>query len=87
MEKLEILHLRTLKERRNRSDQTEVFNMVKEYVKYISDFLILDNGREGTRGRSATLAKIRSNRDVMMFFQKGLERWTSWISTLWMQRA
>ena len=67
-ERLERLQLWSLKERRNMSDLIEVFNMIRCEI---GEFFILDQGCQRTRGHSAKLYKVRSDKEVMKHFIHG----------------
>jgi len=66
------------------SDLIEVFNMIRCEI---GEFFILDQGCQRTRGHSAKLYKVRSDKEVMKHFIHG--GWSSdgitWSST-WQMR-
>jgi len=54
--------------------------MIRGYTKCeIGEFFILDQGCKGTRGHSAKLFKVRSNKEVMKHFysRRVVERWNN----------
>jgi len=62
--------------------------MIRGYTKCeIGEIFILDQGCKGTRGHSAKLYKVRSNKEVIKHFVHGgwLSDGITWSSTWWMR--
>ena len=66
--KLEILHLRSLEERRNRADLIELFKMFKGFTKVRVEELFERSLNSNTRGHSLELKKQHCRTDLRKFF-------------------
>ena len=68
-ERLIILGLWTLEERRNRGDLIEVFKMYHGFTNLnFKNFFDLDSNIKGTRGHSAKLLKVRCDKEIRRHF-------------------
>jgi ribonuclease P/MRP protein subunit RPP40 len=79
-ERLNLLKLWTLQERRNRGDLIEVFKMYKGFINVaFADFFTLDTNAKGTRGHSAKLVKVRCERELRRHFfsNRVVNRWNA----------
>jgi len=68
-ERLKLLGLWTLEERRNRQDIIEVFKMYRGYSSVaLQELFEIDTNSKGTRGHSCKLKKVRCTRDITRYF-------------------
>ena len=67
-ERLKVLGLWTLEERRNRSDLIEVFKMYKGFTKVDFNKFFVTGTDLGTRGHIAKISKVRCDKDIRRIF-------------------
>jgi len=77
-ERINVLGLWTLEERRNRHDLIELFKMFKGLSRVdIKEMFLLDENKKGTRGHCLKLKKTRCTRDITRHFfsNRVVSRW------------
>ena len=68
-ERLKLLGLWTLEERRNRQDIIEFLKMYRGYSSVaLQELFEIDTNSKGTRGHSCKLKKVRCTRDIARYF-------------------
>ena len=79
-ERLKLLGLWTLEERRNRQDIIEVFKMYRGHSSVaLQELFEIDTNSKGTRRHSCKLKKVRCTRDIARYFfsNRVINRWNA----------